>query len=84
MTALGTILPTESSLAANDRYAATQDSLNRTFALNHPRLRNARVEIEGGERRYYVRPSLYATVRNQRACYFEIRADGHYSVKESA
>lgn len=81
--ALGTILPTKASLALSDDYAASQDSLNRAFAKSHRILSDCEPSREAGEIRYYLTNRVYATVRHQRARWFEIRQDGHYSISES-
>lgn len=79
---LGTILPTKSSLALDDAYAAKEKRLNSEYASRHPKLKGCPKVWEKGEFRWILSPTVYATVRNQTAKFFERRKDGDYSVKE--
>lgn len=81
MKSLGTILPTAESLAINDSYAEKQKRLNFTYAENHSVLGVSPKVWERGEYRWIVSPTVYATVRDQTARFFERRKDGDYSIK---
>jgi hypothetical protein len=81
MKTLGTILPTAESLAISDAYAEREKRKNLTYADNHAVLGVSPRVWERGEYRWIVSPTVYATVRDQTARFFERRADGDYSIK---
>ena len=78
---LGTILPTAKSLAQSDEYFEAEKRKNFSFAANHPVLGKAPRVFEKGEYIWIISPTIYATVRNQSARFFERRADGDYAIK---
>lgn len=83
MKPLGTILPTAESLARNDRHFENQQKLNFSYAANHPVLGVSPRVWEKGEYRWIIAPTIYATVRDQTARFFERRHDGDYAIKYS-
>lgn len=78
---LGTILPNAETFALNDAYADKQARLNLQYASQHPVLSKCRMTQERGELRWIVSPTVYAVVGNQKAKFFERRADGDYGIK---
>jgi hypothetical protein len=74
---LGTILPTEASLAAGDRHA--EEMTRRDAQLAAKTLAQCARRTVGGEMRYYATPLRYATVTRQRTRWFEVRTDGDYA-----
>lgn len=83
MKRLGTILPTAESLAASDRHFDKQQKLNFSYATSHPILGVSPRIWERGEYRWIIAPTIYATVRDQTARFFERRHDGDYAIKYS-
>lgn len=81
MKPLGTILPTAKSLALSDDYAEREKRRNLSYADNHPVLGVSPRVWERGEYRWIISPTVYATVRDQTARFFERRHDGDYAIK---
>ena len=75
---LGTILPTAASMALNDRMYRKEQRDNANFG--DMTLSDCSIREVGGERRYYLTATKYAVVRNRNARWFEVRADGDYSI----
>lgn len=76
---LGTVLPTKASMEAGERHYTKMVRLNAKFAANA--LRGCERRVIGGEVRYYEDATHYAVVSNEKAKWFEVRADGDYPVK---
>ena len=80
---LGTILPTAASLKCDDDYAKRVTAENLAFGKKAlPGIEPIKVN---GETRYYKTDKLYAVVSKiskQTVRWFEVRADGDYSVKQ--
>ena len=80
--ALGTILPTRASLAADDVFFDRQQIRRRKFAAKCPALKGCTVVKVAMETRYYKTPKLYCVLGGEgqngfRLCWMEIRADGY-------
>ena len=72
---LGTILPAREGLAKADRIADRQAAA-REAAANR-KFDGLEKRIVGSEIRYYLRPTIYVTVKDR---WFETRPDGDHSI----
>lgn len=79
---LGTVLPTAKSLAVNDRHHRGAVHRSANIAAASPDLKDAIRRTVGGEVRYYLNETTYATVPHGlfQVLFFEIRDDGDYWV----
>ena len=75
---VGTIYASERQLAEMDAWADRLAAIDRDYARNA--LPGATPRKVGDEWRYYVGTNRYATCRNKRVRWFEVRADGDYAV----
>tara|TARA_R110002094_G_scaffold24225_2_gene36445 strand:+ start:1634 stop:1894 length:261 start_codon:yes stop_codon:yes gene_type:complete len=81
MDALGTILPTRKSIAIGEKMHIEDQAARARIAIDSGLENLDRHEMPEGVR-YYASDDLYAIVgRNMRVLWFEVRADGDYSVK---
>ena len=78
---LGTIFANERQLAEADRHSDKE--LSKALLAAEKELTGLDRRIVGGEVRYYKTPSIYtpAVVRAGVRRWFEVRADGDYSIK---
>lgn len=78
---LGTILPTAESLAATEKFAASQKAMRETVACQSRELANCTRKVIGGEVRYYDTTDQYAIVSRQgKVLWFAVRPDGDYRI----
>jgi hypothetical protein len=76
--ALGTILPTQKSLAIDNAYAIKTNQEKERIGKN---IKGTKKNV-GGEVRYYTSKNKYSIVSNNlKVLRFEVRSDGDYPIK---
>jgi len=75
MKQLGTILPTRESLAQADAHVDAVKKADEKIGASIP---GAVRRVEQGQVRFYVSPNKFATVRQGKIKWFELRDDGYF------